>query len=238
MRSEIWFWLDKIYTPGNHLLELGCGTGLDAIRMARLGYHIMATDWSLKMVERTSIRAKAEGLSSNIVTAAIGAHELNKLNGVEIYDGAYSNFGPLNCVNDLTEVSRECARLLKPGSTLFFTVIGRICPWEIGYYAYKRQWARLKVRFDEEEVPVQMNQKTIWTRYYTPMEFYQAFKSFFTLTHYRGLCLFAPPPYLYWMRERYLRWYELLWYLDRHNAGWPLLQDMGDHFLIVMKKRT
>jgi hypothetical protein len=38
----------------------------------------------------------------------------------------------------------------------------------------------------------------------------------FELEHFRGLCVFVPPPYL---------------------TGWPLLRGIGAHFLIVMKKR-
>jgi hypothetical protein len=82
-----------------------------------------------------------------------------------------------------------------------------------------------------------MNNHTIWTRYYNPREFYRAFKAEFNLEHYRGLCVFAPPPYLTWIRERHSRWYEWLWHIDRRVAGWPVLRELGDHFLIVMRRR-
>jgi hypothetical protein len=83
-----------------------------------------------------------------------------------------------------------------------------------------------------------MNKHTIWTRYYTPREFYRAFEHDFTLDHYRGLCVFAPPPYLTSIRDEHPRFYERLWHIDRRTAHWPLLRSMGDHFLIVMKKRS
>ena len=139
-------------------------------------------------------------LSERVRAAAIGAHELHRLGGRGAFDGAYSNLGPLNCVPDLGEVARECARLLKPGGALVFTVIGRVCPWEIAHYLRRRQWARVKVRFAKGLVPVSMNKHTIWTRYYGPREFYRAFERHFDLSHYRGLCVFAPPPYLTWIR--------------------------------------
>src|ERR1700685_142656 len=58
MRSEMWRWLAATFAPGSRLIALGCGTGLDAIRMAQLGHHITATDWSPQMVRRTSDRAE------------------------------------------------------------------------------------------------------------------------------------------------------------------------------------
>ena len=237
IRAETWRWLEATFAPGSRLIDLGCGTGLDAVRMARLGYEITATDWSPQMVARTHDRAQQEGLAARVQTRLIGAHELERLGGDGAFDGAYSNLGPLNCVPDLASVSRQCARLLKPEGALVFTVIGRVCPWEIAYYTAKREPARALVRFRRRVVPVGMNQRTIWTRYYTPRELYRAFEKEFRLKHVRGLCVFAPPPYFSEFRERHERCYRALWRADRLSAGLPLLRSMGDHFLMVMRRR-
>jgi ubiquinone/menaquinone biosynthesis C-methylase UbiE len=238
MRSEMWRWLDTTFAPGSRLLDVGCGTGLDAIRMAQLGHRVTATDWSRGMVERTSDRAERERLTDSVHAIAVGAHELHRLAGDGLFDGAYSNLGALNCVPDLLDTARECARLVKPGGALVFTVIGRICPWEIAYFLSRRRWSRVTVRYARNFVPVGMNKRTVWSRYYAPREFYRIFMPYFTLVHYRGLCVFAPPPYLTGIREKHRRSYDLLWRADRRVAGWPLLREIGDHFLMVMRKRT
>jgi len=237
MRDEMWRWLDRTFARGSRLIDLGCGTGLDAVRMARSGHYITATDWSPEMVARTADRARRESVSDRVQTMAVGAHELRRLEGDGTFDGAYSDLGPLNCVPDLTDVSTACARLLKPGGALVFTVVGRVCPWEIAHYAWRWNWSRVTIRFARNVVPVGMNKRTIWTRYYTPREFYRGFERDFTLEHHRGLCVFVPPPYLTWVRDRHPRFYERLWRIDRRVGGWPLLRSVGDHFLIVMKKR-
>jgi ubiquinone/menaquinone biosynthesis C-methylase UbiE len=237
MRLEMWRALDAVFPKSGRLIDLGCGTGLDAVRMAQLGHHVTATDWSASMVERTRERAAQQEVPVAVEARAIGAHELHRLEGDRKFDGAYSNLGALNCVPEMSVVARECARLLTPGGRLVFTVIGRICPWEIAYYLSQGRWARVKVRYARAVVPVGMNNHTIWTRYYQPREFYRAFREHFTLEHYRGLCVLAPPPYLTWMRERHARVYDALRHIDRQVSGWPLLRAMGDHFLIVMKKR-
>jgi SAM-dependent methyltransferase len=237
MRTEMWSWLERTFASGARLIDLGCGTGLDAIHLADVGYQVTATDWSPLMVQRTSDRATAKGLNDRVRALHVGAHELERLEGTARFDGAYSNLGPLNCVPDLSSVSREAARLVKPGGRLVFTVIGRYCPWEIAHYVGQRRWQRALVRFARRTVPVGMNGHTIWTRYYSPREFYRAFEQQFVLEHFRGLCVFAPPPYLTWLRERYPRLHAKLWHLDRRVAGWPLIRALGDHFLIVMRKR-
>ncbi len=236
MRAEMWRWLDRTFQPGGRLLDIGCGTGLDAVRMARRGHPVVATDWSTEMVARTAARAQQESLADRVRSLEIGAHELERLEGEPPFDGAYSNLGPLNCVPDLEKVSRDCARLLRPAGALVFTVIGRLCPWEIAYYLARRRWARASVRFARNAVPVGLNNHTVWTRYYSPREFYGAFAREFTLVHYRGLCVFAPPPYLGSVAERHPGTYERLWRIDRRAAGWPLLRSIGDHFLIVLRK--
>jgi SAM-dependent methyltransferase len=189
------------------------------------------------MVRRTTERAAQEQLTPRVAALVAGAHELHRLEGEGTYDGAYSNLGPLNCVPDLGAMSRELFRLLKPGGSLVFTVIGRVCPWEIAHYLGRRNWARLRIRYARGFVPVGMNNHTVWTHYYAPREFYRAFKRDFALTHFRGLCLFAPPPYISWVHDRHPRWHERLWRLDRALAAWPVFRGLGDHFLIVMRSR-
>ena len=59
----MWRWLDATFPSGSRLIDLGCGTGLDAIRMGHRGHRIAATDWSANMVERTRERAARECLT-------------------------------------------------------------------------------------------------------------------------------------------------------------------------------
>jgi 2-polyprenyl-3-methyl-5-hydroxy-6-metoxy-1,4-benzoquinol methylase len=237
MRSEMWRILDATFAPASRLMDLGCGTGLDAVRMARLGHHVTATDWSQRMVDRTRQRAEHEQLTNSVQTIAVGSHELFRIQGHAQFDGAYSNLGALNCVPNLSEMAEQCARLLKPRAALVFSVIGRICPWEIGYYTLRRNWKRLRVRFAPAMVPVGMNKRVVWTSYYSPREFYRAFERQFILQRWRGLCVLAPPPYMTQMKEKHIRLYERLWRLDRRAAGWPVLRNLGDHFVMVMTKR-
>ncbi|HKF98720.1 MAG TPA: methyltransferase domain-containing protein, partial [Steroidobacteraceae bacterium] len=66
MRMEMWRWLDSTFPPGSRLLDLGCGTGLDAVRMAQHGHFVTATDWSPAMVRRTEERAGRAQLSGRV----------------------------------------------------------------------------------------------------------------------------------------------------------------------------
>lgn len=235
MRTTMWNTIGAELPAGSRLLDLGCGTGLDAVEFARHGYHVVASDWSPEMVERTRARAVEAGVESRLSAVHLGIQQLHLLGGR--FDGIYSNFGPLNCAPDLRTVAEECARLVRPGGSLVFSVMGRICPWELGHYALRRRFARATVRFGSGVRAVGMNGHTIWTWYYMPREFHAPFAEHFTLAGYRALSLFLPPPY---MVDRYRRrpgWYERLGRMDDRLGDLPLLRDMGDHFLIVMHRR-
>jgi SAM-dependent methyltransferase len=235
MRVRLWNTVQRELAPGSRLLDLGCGTGLDAVEFARHGYQVFASDWSPRMVERTRERAAAQGQASRVTVAHLGVHQLDRLSGE--FDGIYSNFGPLNCAPDLAMVAGECARLLRPGGRLVFSVIGRICPWELGHYGLRGQWRRAAVRLARKPTAVGMNRHVIWTRYYLPREFYRAFAGHFALSSHRALSLFLPPPYLVEFHRRHPRACGWLGRLDDRLGGWPLLRGMGDHFLIVMRRR-
>src|SRR5882757_828076 len=73
MRAEMWRWLARTFSPGGRLLDLGCGTGLDAVHLAKLGYRVTAADWSPMMIQRTAGRAAAEHVAEQVSAVNVGA---------------------------------------------------------------------------------------------------------------------------------------------------------------------
>jgi SAM-dependent methyltransferase len=238
MRDIMWRKLEAAFPGGSHVLDLGCGTGLDAVHLAQRGYSVTATDWSPEMVRRTHDRARDMNVSSRVAARHIGAQDLSQLVGEgACFDGAYSNFGPLNCVPGLQHTASQLTQLIKPGGQMIFTVIGRICPWELLHYIGNGNFKRARVRFRRDITAVNLNKHTVWTRYYTPREFYRPFREGFELTHYEAFSLFVPPPYLTWLHDRHPAFFNACAMLDNQAGAWPLLRDMGDHFLIVLTRK-
>jgi SAM-dependent methyltransferase len=223
--------------PGAAVLDLGCGTGIDAAFLAQQGYLVTAIDWSPEMVRRTQERAIQAGLDGVLAVHHLGIHELDRL-PVAGFDAAYSDLGSLNCVPDLAAAARSIAARLRPRGTLVASVIGRVCPWELALFAVKRQWRRARIRAAKGTVPVPLNGRTVWTAYYHPSEFRSAFESAgFALDSLRGLGLLVPPPYMLAFAQRHRRAVAVLQALEDRVAGWPGLREWGDHFLIVMQRR-
>jgi len=223
-------------SPGSRLLDLGCGPGPDAVHLGRLGYEVLAIDWSPEMAGEASRRIRASGLERMVEVRNVGIHELDRLEG-GTFDGAYSDLGPLNCVPDLADAARRIAQRLKPGGTFVASIIGRVCPWEIALYGLRRDWKRLRVRYARGFVPVAFYGRTVWTRYYRPAEFERTFAAAgFERVALRSLGLLVPPPYLEGFAARHPGMLRVLERVEDRIASLPLLRQWGDHFLIVMRK--
>jgi SAM-dependent methyltransferase len=222
---------------GAHLLDLGCGPGSDAADLAARGYRITAIDWSRAMVEEASRRARTTGVADRVDVQHLGIHELDRLDAANGFDAAYSNFGPLNCVLDLTAAARAIVGRLRPGGVLVASVIGRVCPWEIGLYLARGEFARATLRFRRGLVPVPLEGRTVWTQYLSAREFERIFAAAgMTRVSLRTLGLFVPPPYLQGFAARRPALVAGLQQAEDRCGGWPLLRECGDHFLIVLRK--
>jgi SAM-dependent methyltransferase len=221
---------------GSTLLDLGCGPGPDAEYFAHKGYRVVAVDWSPEMVREATERLRAAGLKTRTEVRCLGIHELDQLAG-GTFDAVYSNLGPLNCVPDLPEAARLIAKRLRRGGVFAASVIGKVCPWELALYGLRGDWKRAGVRFSRDFAPVPLNGGTVWTRYYAPYEFERVFAAAgLTRVSLRALGLLLPPPYLEAFAARHTAWINFLQAAEDRMAGWPLIRQWGDHFLIVMTK--
>ncbi|MBI4670121.1 MAG: methyltransferase domain-containing protein [Chloroflexi bacterium] len=237
MRAELQRAVLERVPRGARLLDLGCGTGIDAAWFAQHGYTVTAVDASREMVHQTRQRATRANLEERVRVQYIGAHELERL-GTERFDAIYSDLGPLNCVADLRAVSEQCAAHLNPGGILVFSVMARYCPWEMLYHTLRGDFNAARRRFPRGALPVKLNDGIVWTRYYSPREFFQLFENEFQLVTYRALNLFLPPPYLIRWYERFRTPMRLLSRLDSTLDGVPLLREAGDHFLITLRRKA
>jgi ubiquinone/menaquinone biosynthesis C-methylase UbiE len=236
MRHRVIRKIIAAFPRGARLLDMGCGTGIDAVDLATRGYEIVAIDSSRGMVERTQTRIMQAGVEDRARAIHLGIHELERLRE-EPFDGLYSNLGPLNCVPDPRSASRDMARWLKSRGRFVASVIGKYCPWEIAFFAAQFNFQRARVRLTNNLIPVPLQSEIVWTRYYSPHEFYRAFADDFELVSFRALNVFLPPPYLAHTYIRYKTFFAPLAFLDDRLGGAPLVRNLGDHFLIELQKR-
>jgi SAM-dependent methyltransferase len=141
-RDLIWREIDPLFRPGDLVLDLGCGTGEDALHLQARGVRVHGIDASPEMVRKASAR----GVGAELLRI----EDLGRLEAR--YDGAISNFGALNCVEDLAEAGVQIARLIRPGGWLAISVMPPFCWAEIVRLQFRRlrrdvEWRGIRVRY-------------------------------------------------------------------------------------------
>ena len=112
---------------------LGCGTGFDACFLAGQGVHVIACDSSPEMI-RVAGRRVRNDTRGKIELRVLAAEDISALTDQAPLDGAFSNFGVLNCVRNLKQFAADLAPLLKPKATVLFCCLGPFCIWEVFWY--------------------------------------------------------------------------------------------------------
>jgi S-adenosylmethionine-dependent methyltransferase len=93
-------------------LDLGCGTGATAVRLARLGVHVTMLDSSLAMLELAKRKALEKGVSERVTLKQGDASELSSLFNVGSFDVILCH-NLLEYVEDPGAVLRGAVRLMR-----------------------------------------------------------------------------------------------------------------------------
>jgi O-antigen/teichoic acid export membrane protein/protein-L-isoaspartate O-methyltransferase len=241
MRRESLALLKEVFPPGSRLLEIGCGTGDEALHLARRGHTVLATDISPAMAAQTRAKARAAGLDDRIAALALPAGNLAALRLPRPFDGAYASFGALNCEPDLDAVSAALARILQPGGRFVCSVMARWCPFETTWFLLhaRPRAAVRRLRRGWQSMPVAGEagrEVRVAARYLSARDVARAFEPAFTLERTMSLPLLLPPPYLdpVFRRRRSL-FTRLEGWERRLRERWPW-RTMGDHVALVLRR--
>ncbi len=115
-RTEVWRELDVLFSRGDIILDLGCGTGDDAVHLGQTGIRVIGVDASVEMVRIAQSRG--------VVARHLPIEQISQLK--KTWDGALSNFGALNCIPDLRAVAKELGRLVRPEGPVALCLMNRI----------------------------------------------------------------------------------------------------------------
>jgi SAM-dependent methyltransferase len=210
------------------LIEIGGGTGDDALWLTRRGHRVLLTDVSPAMIDAAS--AKCGG---DVETKVVGAEDFNcladELAGEPRFNGAYSVFAGLNCVGDLSEFGRGIARMLLPGAPLVLVMFGTSCPGEVIVELSRGRPHNALRRFNRGDVPARLGKVNFTVRYHRARDLSRMLAPHFRLEERRGIGIFVPPSAAEPWISTHPRLLRVLAALDR-IAERPLAA-LGDHIL-------
>lgn len=161
-RSQVWYEIGPLFSPGDSVLDLGCGPGDDAAQLVRRGIRVTAIDASRPMVER----ARARGVDA----LQLPIEQISKLPGP--FDGALSNFGALNCVEDVAAFAQDLAGLLNEGTPFALCVLSRFWWRESLRFALRLNFSKAVRRWSGHSrwrgIDVYYRSTGDWTRLMAP----------------------------------------------------------------------
>jgi ubiquinone/menaquinone biosynthesis C-methylase UbiE len=233
MRKQVHNHEEEFLSPHSNILELNAGTGIDAVHFARQGHSVFAIDNAPGMVHQLQKKIVKFQSEARIRCALCSFTQLQTL-PAEQFDHVFSNFGGLNCIPNLQEVIQQLPRLLKPGATITFVMMPRICPWEI-MQAFRGKIRLAFRRFSRNGTSAHIDGHRFLSYYYSPAQVIKSFDDRFALAKLRGLASFSPPPYYDAFPLKHPWTYNLLIGLDERYSTLPPVNRWADHFIITMK---
>ena len=233
MRQQVYKHEQEFLAPGDSILELNAGTGIDAIHYAQLGHSIFAIDNADGMLGELEKKVKASHLEDKIGYALCSYTELRTL-PPRRFDHVLSNFGGLNCVADLGPVAEQLPHFLKPGGTITFVIMPPVCPWELLHLAKGNVRMAFR-RFSKNGATAHIEGFQFLAYYFSPRQIVACFDKRFTLAKLRGLASLSPPPFMFTLAEKYPRLYKVLRELDEQVSTLPPFNRWADHYIITLR---
>ena len=234
-REIVWSNLERTFQPGQHILELNCGTGLDAVFLARLGVRVLACDLSPRMIDLALEFSARERLPHPPEFRVLPTERLSVLESEGPFDGAFSNFSGLNCVEDLTQVGRSLSRLLRPKSRFVLCMMGRFVPLEMLWFLAHRKPRRAFQRLREPQTSYASTSGLVVYRP-TVDDIVKQMKPAFRLVRWKGIGIVVPPSYAEHVAVRFPRLIHRLAKLDRHIGPLPVFRNMADCVLLEFER--
>lgn len=216
------------FPAGSRVLELGCGSGDDALTLASQGVRVHATDLAPGMIDVARAKADGRGVSGNEVRFEVrAAEECGGVDGAP-FDGVFSNFGALNCA-DLARVGAGLAAVLRKDAPVILCVVGRHPLPGLLVQALTGRPARGE--------DVRVGGRRIAARALTGREVREGLGPAFAWTSASALGVLVPPPAHDAWAERHPMTFGLLASAEGLVRGWPVLRGLGDHVLLEGRRR-
>ena len=228
----------QAFPTGGHILELGGGTGEDATFLAERGFDMLLTDPSPAMVAKAKDKLAPLGARAEIAAAEemedFAASHLSA--GGAMFDGAFSNFAPLNCVADLGPVAHGLARLLKPDAPAMLVLFGTFCPGEMVTEVLRGRTRLALRRCKRGQVSARLAKREFHVVYHRRIAMLRAFAPWFVLEKRLGIGVTVPPSAAEPWISQQPRLLAAMETLD-HVLARPLA-DFGDHVLYQFRRTT
>ena len=217
-----------------NILEINCGTGEDAIWLAKKGIEVTATDISTEMIFIANSKKNLKNL--NFIHADINT--ISEQFSDKKFDLVFSNFGGLNCLNidELSNFLNSVSTILSEKGKLILVIMPKNTLWEKVYFILKGKF-KTAFRRAKKVVFANVDGISVPTYYYNPKDIVNLSKTNFNYLDVKPVGFFIPPSFLEPFFKNKKGFLGLLETLESGIKNWSLLSKYADHYLIVLQKK-
>ncbi len=222
------------YIPaGSGMLELNCGTGIDSVYFAQKGIKVLATDNAEGMLEQLDKKIQQLSLQDVLRTQKCSFNALEQL-GERKFDYIFSNFGGLNCTENLGKVLTDIDRLLNKGGYFSLVIMPTVCPWEL--LTFFKGYFKTAFRRFSKGANAHLEGKYFQCYYYNPSYIFNTMGARYQLVSLKGLSITVPPPFIEGFMSKHPSLFKVLERME--NSLWDKrpFNHWCDHYIITMRK--
>lgn len=238
MRARVMRAVDRYFPEPATLLEIGCGTGEDALALLERGHDVIACDPAPSMIATARAKVAAARHRAPPIEFVHGTVETIadswSARGRAV-DGVFSNFAPLNCELSLAPLRLLLERSLRRGGRLIAVVLPQFCPLEVALFMARAEPRAALRRFRRAAIADVEGQRFAM-KYYGATDFDRALGAGFQRVETRSLGLFLPPLGFGNAFARVPGLLTALGAVEDRVSGLPGLRRMGDHVLLVYER--
>ncbi len=140
IRRELWRHYAEVFQPGQLILDVSCGTGIDSLFLARRGIRVVAADISPGMLLQLLRKVRDAELPGLVMPCMEDSERLASWRP-GTFDGIVSAFAGLSTISDLSRFAAAAADLLRPGGRMVLHLLARFSLWEWLGLVVHRRWA-------------------------------------------------------------------------------------------------
>lgn len=233
MRKKIRDHVLSFLNPEDKILELNAGTGLDAIFFAQKGFKIHAIDISEGMISELEKKVSLNNLQNKISYEKLSFTNLEQIKNKK-FDYIFSNFGGLNCIDDLRKVTKYFSSILNKNGKVTFVIMPKICPWEIALLLKGNFKAALR-RFRSKKLNAEIEGIKFTSYYHSPKKVMDSLGKDFNIIKLAGLNFLIPPPYMKNFPKYFPRLFNFLNHLEVKVSHLFPFNRAADHFVLTAK---
>jgi len=233
MRTVLWERYARLFRPGQVVLDVGCGTGIDALFLARRGIRVVGIDASVAMVAQARAKLADDRLEDLVQLRVMDINEIGSLE--TDFDGIISAFASLSAVGDLDGFAADAARLLRPRGSMVLHLLNRSSLWEwLGLVRHGRWPAAGPVWHTRERDFVIGSRRVPHYLYHAREAYARFFRPHFRLGRGYGLGILRPPPTIHRVPPAIV---ALLGGLERPLRARRPFKDWGRFWVLELEKR-